>query len=173
MEIGVQEIYGNMRLFKFALISAFVLFLIITLIGLLFPSNIIVSRAVDINSPKDSIYKYTRDLYGWKNWVSSLKEVEVTDSLVATLGKSTIKIGVLRNDKIEGEWIEKNGEKQIMSMSFFSSNNSPTTVVQWQFEQHIKWYPWARFGSIINDKVIGGMMENNLANLKKILENTN
>lgn len=162
-----------MRLIKFALVSIFSLFTIITLIGLLFPSRIIVSRAVDINASKDSINFYTTDLRRWKFWVSSLNGKEINDSLETKIGKSVIKITAISKEKITGEWIEKNGDKQMMSMSFFSNQNSNTTVVQWQFEQKVKWYPWARFGSIINDKVIGAMMENNLANLKKILEKTN
>lgn len=162
-----------MKLFKFALISILSLFIVITLIGLLFPSKIIVSRAVDINISKDSIIKYTKDLHGWEKWISSLKGKQIVDKTETKLGSSTIRILSVNDEKINGEWVEKNGDKQIFTLSLFSNNNSPITVVQWQFEQNIKWYPWARFGSMINDKVIGGMMESNLANLKKILEKTN
>jgi hypothetical protein len=45
--------------------------------------------------------------------------------------------------------------------------------VQWQFEQKVKWYPWERLGSMMNDKILGTMMEKNLNNLKALVEKTN
>ncbi len=169
MAIGAQETYGNMRLLKLVIISVVFLFCIVTFIGLLFPSTIIVSRAVDVNASADSIYVYTKDLSSWKYWVASLQNQNIENNFETKLGLSTIKITASSKEKVTGEWIEKNGDKQLMALSTISANNDKS-VVQWQFEQHIKWYPWARFGSMINDKIIGGMMEQNLANLKRIVE---
>ena len=159
-----------MRLIKLGVTSVIILFLIITFIGLLFPSKVIVSRAVDITAPKDSIYKYTKNLLGWQHWVSSLQNQNIASEFETKLGNSTIKLSSSTQEKVVGEWIEKNGDKQSTVLSIISDSNNIQSVVQWQFEQQIKWYPWARFSSMINDKVIGAMMEQNLANLKKIAE---
>jgi len=59
-----------MRLVRFALISIVVLFSIATLMGLLFPSVVIVSRAIDVNAPKDSVEVLVKDLNGWKQWMA-------------------------------------------------------------------------------------------------------
>jgi hypothetical protein len=159
-----------MRLFKLALISFVILFSIITGIGLLLPSKVIVSRAVDIKASVDTIYHYTKDLKKWKLWITSLQSSNIDNPLETKMGKSTIRIISTTKERVEGEWVEVNGDKQLMALSIIPSNQGQA-IVQWQFEQQIKWYPWARFSSMVNDKVIGAMMEQNLANLKAIAEN--
>jgi hypothetical protein len=44
------------------------------------------------------------------------------------------------------------------------------TVVQWQFVQEVNWYPWERFSSMMNDRIIGTLLEKNLNQLKKTVE---
>jgi thiamine kinase-like enzyme len=55
-------------------------------------------------------------------------------------------------------------------MHLIGSSGERLTVVQWQFEQKLKWYPWERLGSMMNDKILGTMMENNLNRLKTLAE---
>ncbi len=63
------------------------------------------------------------------------------------------------------------GKKTTIQYSTFQLIESTNTVIaQWQFEKKIKWYPWERLGSFMNDKIIGTMMEKNLDNLKKLCE---
>ncbi len=157
-----------MRLVKLAILSFFILFSIITTIGLLFPSTVIVSRAVDISQNPDSVYQYIKDLYGWKQWVSGMQNQPINSATLSKVGASTIKITSSNPKEITGEWIEKNGNVQKTKIDIIRSQNK--TIVHWQFEQEIKWYPWERFSSMINDKVIGNMMESNLANLVKLAE---
>jgi len=157
-----------MKLIKLGFFSVIILFTLVTCIGLLFPSKVIVSRAVDISQNPDSIYIYLKDFYGWKQWVNGMQHQSVTSSTETKIGSSTIKILSSNPKEIKGEWIEKNGDIQKTTIDLISSQNK--TLVHWQFEQDLKWYPWQRFGSMVNDKVIGSMMESNLANLVKLVE---
>jgi carbon monoxide dehydrogenase subunit G len=157
-----------MKLIKLGFFSVIILFTLVTCIGLLFPSKVIVSRAVDISQSPDSVYVYLKDLYGWKQWVSGMQQQTVNSPIETKIGASTIKVLSSNPTEIIGEWVEKNGDVQKTTISLISSQNK--TVVHWQFEQNLKWYPWQRFGSMVNDKVIGSMMESNLANLVKLVE---
>lgn len=157
-----------MKLLKLAFFSLIILFILVTCIGLLFPSKVIVSRAIDISQKPDSVYIYVKDLYAWKQWVTGMKTQNVISATATKIGNSTINIISSNPKEITGSWVEKNGDTQKTSLSLIASENK--TIVHWQFEQDINWYPWERFSSMINDKVIGGMMEENLANLKKIVE---
>lgn len=157
-----------MRLIKLALLSFFILFSIVTFIGLLFPSKVIVSRAVDISQTSDFVYLHIKDLYGWKQWVSGMQNQAINSPTESKIGTSIIKILTSNTKEVTGEWIEKNGNIQKTKIDLISSQNK--TIVHWQFEQDINWYPWERFSSMINDKVIGSMMESNLANLVKLVE---
>lgn len=157
-----------MRLIKLALISLVVLFSVVTFIGLLFPSKVIVSRAIDVAAPLDSLSKFTKDLYGWQHWINSMKIYPATSAYSSKIGTSTITITSSAPTKVLGKWIEKNGDEQLTTLVLIS--NQQATIVNWQFEQKIKWYPWARLSSMLNEKVIGAMMEENLAHLKKVAE---
>jgi hypothetical protein len=160
-----------MKLIKLGIISVVILFSIITLIGLLFPSKIIVSRTTEIIQKSDTIFALTKDLYGWQKWVKSLQNQHINSSTQTTLGKSTIIITSSSPQKICGKWVEKNGDEQLITISIIPSQN--ISIVNWQFEEKIKWYPWARLSSMINESVIGNMMEGNLAALKQVAEKSN
>lgn len=157
-----------MRLLKLASLSFIILFVITTCIGLLLPSVVVVSRTTEINAPKDTISIYTHNLLGWKKWVQGMENIAIINPKQATVGRASIRITTLTDSTLNGSWIERNGDEQQTDLYLFPSSNK--TVVNWQFSQKVKWYPWARFSSMINEKVIGGMMETNLANLKRVVE---
>ena len=159
-----------MKLLKLGVISFVILFTVITLIGLLFPSKVIVSRAIDIAQTSDSVYILTKYLLGWKKWVQGLQNQNISSPTETKLGNSTITITSSSPQKITGKWIEKNGDIQTITINLISTEQHQT-IVNWQFEQEIKWYPWARLSSMVNENVIGKMMEENLAVLKKNVEN--
>ena len=59
-----------MRYIKFSIIGLLVLFILLTAIGLLMPSFVIVGRSVEINAPLDSIRFYTNDPLHWIYWIN-------------------------------------------------------------------------------------------------------
>ncbi len=161
-----------MRFLKLILISFVVLFIVVTLLGLLFPSTVIVSRAVDVNAPKDSITILIKNMYGWQKWIEGMNgnNVTIESPTKAILGKTAVQIEVVNNDKIKSTWTGTNGNIQTGTINLFNNAGQSTTVVQWEFQQQLKWYPWERFASMMNDKILGTMMEKNLNNLKVVAE---
>lgn len=161
-----------MKLARFGLISLVALFIVITLIGLLFPATVIVSRATDIVAPKDSIHAMIKDLNGWKHWVAGMNDssVQLESPVKGTLGNTTVVITNVTDSTVKTTWTNKEGNVQTATINLFKYPGRMETVVQWEFRQHLKWYPWERFGSMMNDKILGTMMETNLNNLKTLLE---
>lgn len=157
-----------MRLFKLAAISIAVLFFIVTFIGLLLPSKVIVSRTVEIHQNPENIFTYTRDLNGWQQWVKGLQNQKIETPTKTAIGHSTIIIDSVVSNIVYGRWIEANGATQNTMLQLIAKDNM--TIVNWQFSQVVAWYPWKRFSSMLNEKVIGGMMEENLALLIKLAE---
>ncbi|OIR13133.1 hypothetical protein GALL_55170 [mine drainage metagenome] len=162
-----------MRFIKLGLISAIVLFAVIMLLSLLFPSTVIVSRAVNINVPKDSIVYLVKDFDGWKIWVDGMQKssVKIISKTEADLAGTKVLLDTTSNYSIKSSWQNKNSEMASV-INLINDSSSKITVVQWQFEQHVKWYPWEKFASMMNDKILGTMMETNLARLKAIAEKT-
>lgn len=160
-----------MRFIKLAIISLIVLFLLATSIGLLLPGKVLVSRAVDIQQPADSILPMLNDLRQWKHWVEGMDQptVKIKNEKDANLNGVAVRITQSNNKQIITEWKLRNGSIQISTINLIQQPNQQTTV-QWQFEQSLKWYPWERLGSMMNDKIIGTMMEKNLQQLKLYCE---
>jgi hypothetical protein len=161
-----------MRIIKLGLISVVVLFLIATCIGLLMPANVVVSRAINITAPKDSVFSMMKDIRQWKKWIEGMNNegVIVISSTEADLAGTKVKIVATDNYAVQSNWIGKRGTVQESIMRVIQDSTSPALVAQWQFTEHLKWYPWQHLGSMMNEAVMGTQLENNLAGLKKIFQ---
>ena len=168
-----------MRILKLVLASFFILFAIVTAIGLLFPSKVVVSRAINISTNYDTAYKYLDDAKYWKLWMDGADTASIAFLSAKTAGPGTaIKIGsggevsFTRStaDSIYTEWKSGGGNVQKSVFTLLKDTANSITTVQWSFEQQLNWYPWERFGSMANDKILGPVMEQSLGKLKFVLE---
>lgn len=161
-----------MKFIRFVLISIVAMFVIASFIGVLLPSDVLVSRAVDVNAPRDSVMKYINNLEEWKWWIDGMREssVKIESTSRADLNGTLVNIDQVTDSTVQTSWILKKGNKQIATMHLIGNPSQNRTVVQWQFEEKLKWYPWEKLGSMMNDKILGPMMEMNLNNLKKLVE---
>ena len=161
-----------MKLIRFVFISVVAMFAIGSLIGFLLPSHVLVSRAVNISAPKDSILIYIKDIEQWKWWMDGMREssVKIHSSVSADLNGTHVQINSITDSTVQSNWLTKKGHPQISTIQLIGNPSQNITIVQWQFEEQLKWYPWERLGSMMNDKILGPMMETNLNNLKKLTE---
>jgi hypothetical protein len=162
-----------MRFLKLGLISIVAIFCVMLFFSILMPSMVLVSRAVDISAPVDSIKYRVSDLNQWTNWINGMqsKTVSIKSAREAQLGSSTVIINTITDTTVVTGWTSSTKSFQLSTIRFITRPNSTITTVQWQFEQHLNWYPWEKFGSFMNDKILGPMMEQNLLNLKHLAEN--
>ena len=154
-----------MRFIKLGLISAVVFFVLFTLGGLLLPSHNVVSRAVNIKAKPDAILPLMQDKNQWQLWMEGMDSMDS-----ATVNKrQQIQITSVSDSLIVANW--KTAEV-IYTTKFrlIYSAGQAVTIVQWQFEQDVAWYPWERLSSLMNDKILGTLMEKNLAKLQLVVE---
>jgi thiamine kinase-like enzyme len=163
-----------MRFLKLIIGSVAILFVIATLLGALLPSHVLVSRAINIAAPADTVKSYIQDFNQWRAWVEGMKDssVVIYTPQKAKLGNSEVTITQVTDSTVISQWVGRNGTQQTATMRLIGSPGQKLTVVQWQFEQKLKWYPWEKLGSMMNDKILGTMMERNLNHLKELLEHT-
>lgn len=161
-----------MRILKLGLISIVVLFVVTFLLSLLIPSQVRISRAINIGIVKDSLVPLLADMQKWKQWNEMVRNQEFTnkkfshDSLISDQLK--VNIALVTPDSIRTFWQYKKNE--IISSGFnLLQPLVDTTVVQWYFDFRLKWYPWEKFGSIIFDQQLGPSMEISLENLRKLV----
>jgi len=164
-----------MKLLKLGLISLVILFLLATIMGTMLPSKVLVSRAVNVKAPADSVRSEMEDIRKWPNWVEGMDDpsVNIQSSVSAQIGKSVVTIAEKNDSTIISTWVTAKGKPQISTMRIIYQPQQEVTIVQWQFEQSIGWLPWERLGSIMNDKIMGPMMEKNLEQLKQQIEAKN
>jgi hypothetical protein len=145
------------RFLKLAIISFLIFFVFLYLMSLLIPSQVRISRAVNIESPKEQILPMIADTTNWKKW------------LAMNTGQIDIKIISSDSEKIATEWHYRG--RTIHSV-FNIIPSGDVSIVQWYFDFHLKWYPWEKFGSITFEKQFGIPMETSLNNLKKLITNS-
>ncbi|KAF0241662.1 MAG: hypothetical protein Q8K64_12260 [Sediminibacterium sp.] len=161
-----------MRVIKLGLISLLVLMMIATAIGFLFPSTVVVSRAVDIKSFKSPVFELVADLNKWNLWVDGMNNatVKVYNKKSAKLGNTMVSVIAITDSTVVTSWVNEQSPKQESTIRLITDSAQKVTVVQWQFIQQVRWYPWEKFSSMMNDKIIGTMIEKNLQNLKLLAE---
>ncbi len=166
-----------MRALKLVAGSFIILFLLTTIIGLLFPSTVRVTRTVNIAASYDTVYHYLKDVKYWKLWMQGADTNTISFLSARTAGQGTvIKMGTgevtithCSPDTVLSIWKSEGGN--IQNSAFIIKSNSPNIItLQWYFEQQISWYPWARIGSLSNDKILGPVIEESLTKLKRVLE---
>ncbi len=161
-----------MKLIRLAFISIVLLFALAAFVGALLPSTVLVSRAININVPRDTIKPYLTSITAWKEWIDGMNNtsVKISAPLKADLAGTAVDITDITDSTIISSWTGSSGSKQLSTIRVIGDSLQKVTVVQWQFEQKLKWYPWEKLGSMMNDKILGTMMEKNLNNLKQLLE---
>ena len=165
-----------MKFIKLVVISALLLFALITALSLLLPSDVRISRAININATSEAIYPYLSDLREWRKWNRLVQQADSMHTIKLmvddSLASDNLHIAITRKltDTIETNWMQPGGK--ISKGNFSLLRGERYTVVQWYFDFHLDWYPWQKFQSIIYDKQLGPSMELSLLQLKQIIESS-
>lgn len=158
-----------MRLIKLVIISLVVLAVIVTALSTLFPSTVIVSRAIEVSAKPAQIQKFTSNLKEWKNWMSDMQQNTVNwKGDTALIGTQTINLVSQNDSSATFNWVATGQRPYIVTIEWIALQQG-VYVIHWSFEQHVKWYPWEKFQTLLNEKVLGYKMETELANLRLLL----
>ncbi len=154
-----------MRIFKLALISFVFFFLLFTLISLMVPSQVRISKAINIGAPKNGIQTAIKNTNLWHNWHPGYAK-----SLSSTAQLPQIK-PVLQNDSlIEMNLIYRSGKTIKNGWQLYQHSGTDSITLQWYMDFNLKWYPWQKFGSLFYENTYGAMMQQGLTNLKTFTE---
>jgi polyketide cyclase/dehydrase/lipid transport protein len=165
-----------MRIARLIIISFVVLFTIITIISLFIPSQVRISRAIQINSPKDSVMNQVSEVSNWKDWypgADSLKfyyEGNRIKGLVLDESKKRyLIIKEKKDDEVTADYILPN-KKIATGWVLATTANSNSVTLQWYMDFHLRWYPWEKFSSFMFERIYHPQLQQGLDNLKRFLE---
>lgn len=158
-----------MKYIKLIIISVVFLSALVTGISLLFPSKVIASRAIEVNTSADKIAYFTSDLSHWNQWMSDWKQnnVELKNN-TAYIGTQTVRFLDKTDTKVNYEWIATGQNPYLVTFEWTLLKDN-TYVIHWSFEQNVKWYPWEKFQTLLNDKLLGAKMEIELQHLQEAI----
>ena len=155
-----------MRLLRFIIISIVLLFTLITIFGLMIPSTVRISKAIDVDAEATEIFSIIRDTAQWKNWHPAFQKTETHSGLQEGL---IIKEVVANDSLLQMEMSKKEKNKLLNGWQIHTHPNSEVKTLQWYMDFKLRWYPWERFGSLFYENTYGIMMEQGLVNLKSLL----
>lgn len=164
-----------MRIIKLILISAVVFALMITGFSLFFPSHVRISKAIDINTPKDSVMKQVADPVNWKKWypgadTADFLVIEGKIKGITTGDKQALMINSITDSSVVAINVGPASKKGETGWNIFTTSLPNTVTLQSYMDFHLRWYPWEKFSSLLLEKRYGPVLEKSLENLKAVLE---
>ena len=98
--------------------------------------------------------------------MSDWKENKVRlEKNTAYIGTQTIQFLSKTNHSVLYRWVATGQSPYLVQFEWTQLKDS-SYVVHWSFEQKVKWYPWEKFQTLLNDKLLGSKMELELQNLQ-------
>ncbi len=172
-----------MKVVKGALVVFIGLFVFLTLISLLIPSQIVTTRAETVQADSIKLYSQIADLKIWKNW----HPVFMQDSNRMKFSTSSTNVNDFvewnSNNKINRILIverkypyikillQREGENDMENIiALREVQEQGNMQVQWTSITKLKWYPWEKFSGIFIEKMSGSGYEAALASLKTYVE---
>ena len=171
-----------MKMIKGVLVVFTGLFLVVTVMSLLIPSQVMTVRGIPVHASQDTIVAKISDLKQWKKWhpvfmhdstaVYSTPSSGVNASVEWVTNKLSNKITITETSGSGIKFhLHRPGEKDIESiLSVSPLQDSTGFQVEWQTLTKLKWYPWEKFAGIFTDKMTGPGYEAALENLRKEIE---
>lgn len=163
-----------------ALVSFIVFFVMFTVIGLLFPSNIHSANAVVINNSKGVILKAIRPSADWAKWhpffnpaIGANVEQHPNDTVTFRNDKHTLLIYDIRSDSNGVSFDMKNEKGRITGHELLAleiPNESSQVQLVWKETEKLKWYPWERFRGLVLEKAKKEYLEAVLNGFKSHLD---
>ena len=86
----------------------------------------------------------------------------------AYIGTQTVRFLDKTDTKVNYEWIATGQNPYLVTFEWTLLKDS-TYVIHWSFEQNVKWYPWEKFQTLLNDKLLGAKMEIELQHLQEAI----
>lgn len=168
-----------MKYLKLFLISILVFFVLFTLIGLLFPSNIKAVRAVVVNKHRNIVLTELRIPGKWVSWYPFFSpgldaHIDSVDSARSIFYNDHKELEVLtkKADSNGISFLIKAGGMEVMDyiMALPVSSDSTQTQVVWSETEYLKWYPWERFRGLLLERTKGIYLDTALNHFKVYVE---
>jgi hypothetical protein len=159
------------------------MFAVVTIMSLLIPADITVSRSALINSNNcTAVIKQVSNLGNWKNWhplFAQQGNIRFTNPSAGELQRCEILYGnkkavlaiTASTDSTVNFVLRAQGEDDIQNQVLITPIAGQQNIkAEWRAYHHLQWYPWQKFYGIFIDKLTGPSYEQGLQGLKEYFE---
>lgn len=140
------------------------IFLLFTGISLFIPSQVNISRAINLDSSADSIMMLIKDTTQWPAWYPGYDTMKAKGT--------TIKFSVIEKNKLTAEFKNQKSKSISSTWQVIPYEHTDSITLHWNMQFKLKWYPWEKFGSLLYEKAYGTQMERGLNSIESLSSNT-
>lgn len=151
-----------MRIIKLAILSFVFLFVLVTLISLLIPSQIRLSKATNLPNNRQRIWTIVKTDTSWHPAYRDTATSKAFSVLQKTIVAQTDSTYVM-------QLLQPGRTPVISGFQLYGRPSSDSLTLQWYMDFRLGWYPWQKFSSLFYEQTYGSMMEKGLANIKQQL----
>lgn len=130
------------------------------------PSHIRISKAINLQADKNSVFALISDTTKWKQWHPAFIPNDSAAKFPA--------VHIVNQTKSDSEMVmylqQQNKPQVVNGWKVYSRPPVDSLTLQWYMDFHIKWYPWQKFGSLFYENTYGVMMEKGLDNIRNLVQ---
>jgi hypothetical protein len=149
-----------MRFIRLGIISIVMIFLLFTGISLFIPSQVNISRAINLASEADSVMLLIKDTAQWSSWYPGYDTMRAKGT--------TVNFSLVEKNKLTAEFKSQKSKTISSTWQVIPYEHTDSITLHWNMLFKLKWYPWEKFGSLLYEKAYGTQMETGLNNLKEV-----
>ena len=163
-----------MRYVKFFIICFSIFCLILLGFSLFIPSEVHVSRAINLSTHQSAVLNNINDFGKWKNWYDGFDKAIISNEktennkIIRCSASGILLNQIIANDSLVTVTMSKNKRPIENSFKLIRYSNVYSITLQNYMIFKFKWYPWEKLSSLFLDKNYGPVMEKNLIKLKEI-----
>jgi hypothetical protein len=165
-----------MKILKLIIGSIIFFAIVITIISLFVPSDVRVSKAIQINSSMQALTEQIGNPENWRNWYPGADSSKfyyengsVKGLVLNEAKRQSIVFTGKKNDEVTAMYVLPN-KKIPTGWQWVPAADSNSVTVFWYIDFHLRWYPWEKFTSFMFEKVYTPQLKQGLENLKSLLE---
>lgn len=168
-----------MRKLIFVAIGFLLILTMLSLLSLLLPSKISVTKSVGINAPISEVNTYVKDFKKWPEWFLPMEDssLQITydhnDSSVIlkdTKGKEIIFEKLPSSTDTLNFALKSKSSADVFYQFILIPQNTENTQIVFNINTYFKWYPWEKIKGMFLDKMTGPMYQKSLFQLEKAVE---
>ena len=136
------------------------IFLLFTGISLFIPSQVNISRAINLGSSTDSVMLLIKDTSHWAAWYPGYDTMKAKGT--------SVNFTSVEKNKLIAEFKSQKSKTISATWQVIPYQHTDSITLHWIMQFKLKWYPWEKFGSLLYEKAYGTQMERGLNNLRDV-----